>query len=206
MAGPAISRNGPTRCSISHSTAARQHRSRTAFALRRDRRRQIRHHRSGAAGALSGRDAQPVRGPHADGAAAGLGRRSVGDPQTRQRDQDRDRAAGRQYRAGRRPDSAPQRDRPFAQPARPHPRGRLRPRTPSPARPASPCSVRAKPPPRPTGFIRSSCPPRAPAPSAATSPPMPAARRRWPTASRARMRSASKWCWPTAACSTISTS
>ncbi len=47
---------------------------------------------------------------------------------------------------------------------------------------------------------------KAAAPSAATSPPMPAAPRRSPTASRASMRSASKWCWPTAACCTISTS
>ncbi len=59
-----------------------------------------------------------------------------------------DRAAGRQYRPRRRPDSAPQRNRALAQPARPHPRGRCRPRTPSPARPASPCSARAKPQPQ----------------------------------------------------------
>ena len=50
--------------------------------------------------------------------------RSLEDPQARQRDRDADRAAGRQYRAGRRPDSAAQRDRAVAQPARPHPRGR----------------------------------------------------------------------------------
>ncbi len=50
------------------------------------------------------------------------------------------------------------------------------------------------------------CRRKAPAPSAAISRPMPAAPRRSPTASRARTRSASKWCWPTAACSTISTS
>ena len=36
----------------------------------------------------------------------------------------RDRAAGRQYRPGRRPDPAAQRDRAVAQPARPHPRSR----------------------------------------------------------------------------------
>ena len=37
---------------------------------------------------------------------------------------DRDRAAGRQHRPGRRPDPAQRRDRAVAQPARPHPRGR----------------------------------------------------------------------------------
>ena len=39
---------------------------------------------------------------------------------------------------------------------------------------------------------------KAPAPSAAIFPPMPAARRRLRTASRARTCSASRWCWPTA--------
>ena len=67
-------------------------------------------------------------------------------------------------------------------------------------KPASPCSARARRPPRPTGSIRSCCRRKAPAPSAAISPPMPAAPRRSRTASRARMRSGSKWCWPTAAC------
>ena len=43
-------------------------------------------------------------------------------------------------------------------------------------------------------LIRSCCRRRAPARSAATSPPMPAAPPRWPTASRARTRSASRWC------------
>ena len=41
-------------------------------------------------------------------------------------------------------------------------------------------------------FIRNSCPRKAPAPSAATSPPMPAARPPWLMASRGRMCSASK--------------
>ena len=78
----------------------------TAGALRRDRRREERHHRSAGAGALSGRDARPLSRPHAGGAAAGLGRGGGGDPQARQRDLDADRAAGRQYRPGRRPDPA----------------------------------------------------------------------------------------------------
>ena len=82
----------------------------------------------------------------------------------------------------------------------------IRPRTPSPARPASPCSARARPPPRWTGSIRNCCPRKAPAPSAATFRPMPAAPPRSPTASRARTCSASRWCSPTAACSTTSTS
>ena len=60
--------------------------------------------------------------------------------------------------------------------------------------------------PKPTGSIRSCCRRKAPAPSAAISPPMPAAPRRSRTASPARTRSASKWCWPTAACCAISTS
>ena len=50
-----------------------------------------------------------------------------------------------------------------------------------------------------TGSIRSSCRRREAAPSAAISRPMPAAPRRWRTASRARTRSGSRWCWPTAA-------
>ena len=63
--------------------------ARSAGPLHRHRRREVRHHRSGRAGALSGRDARPVSRPHAGGAAAGLGRRSRGDPQARQRDHDR---------------------------------------------------------------------------------------------------------------------
>ena len=69
-------------------------------------------------------------GQHAGGAAAGLGRRSGGDPQARQRDQDRDRAAGRQYRAGRRANPASRRGRALAHPARQDPRGRCRSPTP----------------------------------------------------------------------------
>ena len=117
-----------------------------------------------------------------------------------------DRAAGRQYRPGRRADPAARRDRALAQSPRPHPRGRcdlehddLRGRRHA-------CSARARLRPTPTGSIRSCCPRRAPAPSAAISPPMPAAPRRSPTASPARTRSASKSCSPTAACSTTSTS
>ena len=98
--------------------------SRSARPLRGDRRGKIRHHRSAGAGALSGRDARHVPRPHPGGAAARLGRRGVGDRQARRRDRDRDRAARRQYRAGRRPGSAPRRGRALAQPPRPHPRGR----------------------------------------------------------------------------------
>ena len=68
------------------------------------------------------------------------------------------------------------------------------------------CSTPARPPPQPTGSIRNCCRRKAPAPLAAIFRPMPAAPLRWPTALPARMRSASKSCWPTAACSTISTS
>ena len=68
------------------------------------------------------------------------------------------------------------------------------------------CSARGKPRPTPTGSIRSCCRPREAAPSAAISRPTPAAPRRSPTASPARMHSGLKWCWPTAASSTISTS
>ena len=59
-----------------------------------------------------------------DAAAARHGRRSSGDPQARQRDRNAAGAAGRQYRAGRRPDSARRRGDPFAHPARQDPRGR----------------------------------------------------------------------------------
>ena len=144
--------------------------------------------------------------PHAGGAAAGLDPGGVGTPQDRQRDLDRDRAAGRQHRPGRRPDPAQRRGGAVAQPHGQDPRGRSRFPTPSPARPASRCSARARPRPTSTGSIRNCCRRKAPAPSAATSRPTPAAPRRSPTASRARTRSASRWCWPTAASSTTSTS
>ena len=52
----------------------------------------------------------------------------------------------------------------------------------------------------PTGSIRNCCRRKAPAPSAAISRPMPAAPRRSRTASRARTRSGSRSCSPTAAC------
>ena len=99
------------------------------------------------------------------------------DRQARQRRPNADRAARRQYRPGRRSNPAAQRDRAVAEPARPHPRDRsdleyhhLRSRR-------RPCSTPAKPPPQWTGFIRNCCRRKAPAPSAAISPPMPAARR-----------------------------
>ena len=183
-----------------------QDRSGAAGAFRRHRRREIRHHRSGPQGAVSRRNAQSVPGPHADGVAAVVGRRGVGNSQARQRDGDADRAAGRQYRPGRRPDSAPQRDRALAQPARSHPRSRsglehhhLRGRRHLAARAGG--RRRRRPALSATAAVG-----RHAAPSAAILPPMPAAPRRWLTASRARTRSASKSCWPTAACSTISTS
>ena len=96
--------------------------------------------------------------------------------------------------------AAARRDRAVAQPPRPHPRGRsglqhhdLRGRRDAAA--GARGGGRAS-----TGSIRNCCRRRAPAPSAAISRPMPAAPPRSPTASRARTRSASKWCWPTAAC------
>ena len=58
-----------------------------------------------------------------DGAAAGLGCGSLGGAEARQRDQDRDRAAGRQHRTGRRADPASRRDRSLAQPHGQDPRG-----------------------------------------------------------------------------------
>ncbi len=181
-------------------------RSRSARALCRDRRREIRHHRSRAAGALSRRDAQPVPGPHADGAAAGdrspKCRRSSSSP-TRPRRRSCRRAAIPDWSAGRFRITTRSCSRSTGSIASAR---SIRPRTPSPARPASPCSAPARPPPQPTGSIRNCCRRKAPAPSAAISRPMPAAPPRSPTASRARMRSASKWCWPTAASSTISTS
>ena len=48
-----------------------------------------------------------------------------------------------------------------------------------------------------TGCFRCRSAPKEAAPSAAISPPMPAAPRRWPMAWRARWRSGWKWCWPT---------
>ena len=51
-----------------------------------------------------------------------------------------------------------------------------------------------------TACFRCRSAPKEAAPSAAISPPMPAAPPRWPMAWRARWRSGSKWCWPTGAC------
>ena len=158
------------------------------------------------AGALSGRDARSLSRPHAAGAAAGLGCGSGGHPQARQRDQNGDRAAGRQYRPGRRADPASRRGAAVAHPARQDPRGRCGLQHHDGGGRRHACSARARRRREPTGSIRSCCPRKAPAPSAAISPPMPAAWRRWRTASRARTRSGWKWCWPTGACCTISTS
>ena len=97
-------------------------------------------------------------GAHAGGAAAGLGRRGLGDPQARQRDRHRDRAAGRQYRPGRRPDAASTARSCCRSTASTASARSIRPPTPSPARPASPCSARARPPPPSTGSIRNSLP------------------------------------------------
>ena len=93
-------------------------------ALRRDRRRAPRHHRPARAGGVSRRGPRALSRPHAAGAAPRLGRRSRGDPQARQRDRDRGRAAGRQHRPCRRPDPVRRRGGAGAHPPRPHPRGR----------------------------------------------------------------------------------
>ena len=139
-------------------------------------------------------------------AAAGLDRRSLRNPEDRQRDRDRNRSAGRQHRPGRRADPAQRRGRAVAAAHGQDPRGRsglqhhhLRGRRHA-------CSARARRRPTSTGSIRSCCRRREAAPSAAIFRPTPAAPRRSPTASRARTRSASKWCWPTAASCTTSTS
>ena len=68
------------------------------------------------------------------------------------------------------------------------------------------CSRPAKPPLPLIASTRNCCRQKAPARSAAISPPMRAASPRLPTASRARTHSASKSCWPMAASSTTSTS
>ena len=90
----------------------------------RDRRRKIRHHRSGRAGRLSARAAQPLAGPLAADPAPRLHRTGVGDPETRERDPHRDRAAGRQYRIGRRASCIERRDHSLAQPHDRDPRDR----------------------------------------------------------------------------------
>ena len=118
-------------------------------------------------------------GPDAAGAPARLGRRGVGDPEARRRDADGDRAAGRQYRPGRRAD--PRRaDRQIVlslarlnriravDPAGRHDDGRGG---------RDLADGPAPPPTRRTGSSRSRSPRRAAARSAAISPPMPAARR-----------------------------
>ena len=164
-----------------------------------DRRRQICGDRCGRHRALCHRGAQPVSRALAFDIAAGLDRGSLRDLQARHRTSHRAGAAGRQYRPGRRPDPAPRRSRHFDAADGQDPRGRhrvqhhdLRGRR----DPAERAAARRR---TPTGCSRCRSAPKAAAPSAAISPPMPAAPRRWPMAWRARWRSASKWCWPTAA-------
>ena len=110
---------------LQEQATARTHaRARTARALRCHRRREICDHRpAGAESRISSRCATFTR-PHAAGAAAGLGRGSCGHRQARQRNADGNRAAGRQYRPGRRPNPAPRRDRAVADAARQDARGR----------------------------------------------------------------------------------
>ena len=81
-----------------------------------------------------------------------------GDPQARQRDQDRRGAAGRQYRTGRRTDSASRRGVAVADAAGQDPRGRSGLQHHDGAKPASRCSARAKRPPPSTGSIRNCLP------------------------------------------------
>ena len=93
-------------------------------ALRRDRRPEIRGHRPHAQepylvemrDLYHGQTPVVLRPGSVDG--------SLGDPQARQRDADRDRAAGRQYRTGRRTNSASRRGGAVADAARQDPRSR----------------------------------------------------------------------------------
>ena len=170
-------------------------------ALRKDRRRAQRIDRPERHRAISDRGPRPLSRPLAAGAAAGLDRRSRSDRKTRQRDEDRDRAAGRQHRPCRRPDGCEWRGRRLACAASTRSarstrtiqhhdlRGRRRAR--GRAAEGAPMS---------TGCFRCRSAPRAAAPSAATSRPMPAAPRHSPMAWRAISRSASRSCCPTAAC------
>ena len=162
-------------------------------------RREERHHRQGEAGPYLVEFRDAMDRPHAGGAAAGLdrgGRRRSSRSPTRPRPRSCRRAATPAWSAGRSRTTARSccRSTAWTRSAR-----SMRSPTPSPARPASPCSARARPPPTSTGSIRNCCRRKEAAPSAAISRPMPAAPRRSPTASRARTRSASRWCWPTAA-------
>ncbi len=174
---------------------------RSARALHRDRGREERHHRSAGAGALSRGNARHV--PRATRRWCCGRARSPRSPAILALANETATAivpqggntglVGGQIAAARR-------DRALAQPPRPHPRGRsglqhhdLRGRRDAAA--GARGRRRAW-----TGSIRNCCRRRAPAPSAAISRPMPAAPPRSPTASRARTRSASRWCSPTGAC------
>ena len=170
---------------------------RTDRKISRHRRRQICGDRCRRYRALRHRGTRPVPRPLAAGAAARLDGGSLRDLQARQRAQNRAGAAGRQYRPGRRPDAASWRSRRLAAAARQDPRDRsrfqhhdLRGRRGAADRASSA-------PARSIGCSRCRSARKEAAPSAAISPPMPAAPRRWPMAWRARWRSGSKWCWPT---------
>ena len=182
------------------------HRSRPARPLRCDRRRGPRlAHRSRHL-PLRARVARALSGPLAAGAEARQRRGGQPHPEARHRDAYADRAAGRQHRPCRRPGAAclRQRDRRVAVAAEPrardrhavehrHRRGRRRARGAAPAQST-----------RQTACSRSRWRRRAPARSAATSPPMPAARPCSPMATRANSASASRSCCRPARCSTIS--
>ena len=173
--------------------------ARTDRAFSQDRRRQICGDRCGRHRALCHRGARPVSRPLAAGAAAGLDRGSLRDLQACQRTPDRAGAAGRQYRSCRRPDPAQWRGRDFdaADGQDPRHRHRVQHHDLRGRRGAADRAAARQP--RSTGCFRCRSAPREAAPSAAISPPMPAAPRRWPMAWRARWRSGWKWCWPTGA-------
>ncbi len=173
--------------------------ARTDRAIPRHRRRQICGDRCRRHRALRHRGTRPVSRPLAAGAAAGLDGGSLRDLQARQRAPNRAGAAGRQYRPGRRPDPASWRGGGLAAAAGqdPRDRSRLQHHDLRGRRGAADRAAARRP--RSIGCFRCRSAPKEAAPSAAISPPMPAAPRRWPMAWRARWRSGWKWCWPTAA-------
>ena len=154
---------------------------------------------------LRRRAARPLSRPVAAGAETRQRRGGQPHPEARQRDRRRRRAAGRQYRAGRRRRSGPfgPADRAVLVAAQPHPRdrhiveyhhrrGRRHPAE------AARCGGS-----RPSGCFRCRSPRRVRARSAAIFPPMPAARRCWPMAMRANSASAWRSCCRPARCWTI---
>ena len=161
-------------------------------------RRQICRDRCRRYRALRHRGTRPVSRPLAVGVAARLDGGSVRDLQARQRAQNRAGAARRQYRPGRRTDPAQWRSGRLDAAAGQDPRDRSRLQHHDLRGRRGAADRASSAPPKSIACSRCRSARKEAAPSAAISPPMPAAPLPWRMAWRAKWRSGWKWCWPMA--------